>query len=360
MHSIKKTFEAIGLESKENLYNLIDSNSWDIYRGRYVTAVEQEFSKLLAQPVLTTNSGTSALELALRALGIHHGDEVIVPSFTYIATVQAVLLVGATPVLARVDRLNLNLSIDGLDSHLSKRTKAIIFVHTCGNSDGIDLIVNFCRMHNLFLVEDCAQALGAIENERQAGTHGDAAAFSFNTSKQVTCGDGGLFTSPNEEIYASAKAIRHAGLSYAEDGYISQSVGGKSLMTEFQAAVLLPQILRFKEILAYRRFVAEMVVSRSIKKLDRLHLQSVSSSAKPAWQRVVFIHDSPEQAISALKGATWHGRFYPRPLTDEPIVQMRSIISAEITSHCEQTWSLVSGFTIRPLVEYDQSNLPED
>ncbi|MBC3839452.1 aminotransferase class I/II-fold pyridoxal phosphate-dependent enzyme [Streptacidiphilus sp. 4-A2] len=249
-HRLQERIEA---RIRENLLGLVDSKQWNIYRGQFVNAVQESAGKLLGVPCLTTNAGSSAIELALRAHGIGPGDDVVLPSSTFVATAQAVLLTGARPVLCDVDDTTFNPEPEHVRAALTPATRAVLFVHSFGNPSGAGRVAAFCAEQGLLLLEDAAQALGGRLGGRPVGSLGDGAAFSFNTSKPISCGDGGMFAAADPQVYETAKAIRHAGLREVPDGrFLAHEIGGKLLLTEFQAAVLEPQFTAFEELAQVR------------------------------------------------------------------------------------------------------------
>jgi dTDP-4-amino-4,6-dideoxygalactose transaminase len=176
-------------------------------------ALEAEFAAVVgARFCLATNSGTSALHIALAAVGVGPGDEVIVPALSFIATAQAVLHQGAIPVFADVDPLTYNLDPADVARRVTARTRAIVPVHLHGLPADMDAVRALARRHGLAVVEDAAQAHGAIYKGRAVGTLGEAAAFSLNSTKNLPAGEGGLFVTSSEELYARAARVRFDGL----------------------------------------------------------------------------------------------------------------------------------------------------
>ncbi len=176
-------------------------------------ALEAEFAAAVGvRFCLATNSGTSALHIALAAAGVGPGDEVIVPALSFIATAQAVLHQGATPVFADVDPVTYNLDPADCARRISARTKAIVPVHLHGLPADMDAIGALARERGLTVIEDAAQAHGALYKGRAAGTLGAMAAFSLNSTKNLPAGEGGLFVTGSEECYARAARVRFDGL----------------------------------------------------------------------------------------------------------------------------------------------------
>ncbi|MCD5390605.1 DegT/DnrJ/EryC1/StrS family aminotransferase [candidate division NPL-UPA2 bacterium] len=205
---------------------------------------------------ISTTNGTSALHVALAGLEIGPGDEVIVPSYTFIASSFCVLQAGAVPIFADVDRKTHCLSPQDVKAKITERTRAIIPVHLYGNVCDMDELLTIAKKHNLYVVEDCAQAHGATYKGKKVGTWGDVGAFSFCQSKAFTTGgEGGMVTTDNEEVMWHCKSFRDHGydvytrlsLLEAEDKltYIHNRVGYNYRMTELQSAIGLKELEKF-------------------------------------------------------------------------------------------------------------------
>lgn len=223
-----------------------------------IRGLEEEFAAYIgARTCLATNSGTAALHMALAAAGVGPGDEVIVPALTFIATAQAVLHQGAKPVFADIDRLTYNLSPEEVSARVTARTRAIIPVHLHGLPADMEAINAIARRSGLVVIEDAAQAHGATYRGRFAGTLGDMAAFSLNSTKNLPAGEGGLFATDSQDLCAKAARFRFDGLDpdpgwdpeHPLDGKIdslSETRGHMYLPTEVTAALARSQLKRLR------------------------------------------------------------------------------------------------------------------
>ena len=227
-------------------------------RGRYILgpetgAFEQEFAAYIgAQSALGVGSGTEALHLALRACGIGPGDEVITVSHTAVATVAAIELCGALPVLVDIDPVTYTLDPGRLEPAISPRTRAIIPVHLYGHPADLAQIVSIAASHGVRVIEDCAQAHGAFYDGRRAGSLGDIAAFSFYPTKNLgAIGDGGMVVTGDPALAEAARLLREYGW---QERYVSQVPGWNSRLDELQAAVLRVK-LRYLDVENARRKV---------------------------------------------------------------------------------------------------------
>jgi hypothetical protein len=244
-------------------------NYWTGQEGRLF---EQEFSQYIGcKHAIALANGTVALELALYALGIGQGDEVITTSRTFIATASAVVMRGAIPVFADVDPMSQNLTAETIQKALSPRTRAIITVHLAGWPCDMDPILTLAREHNLKVIEDCAQAHGATYKARLVGSMGDAAAFSFCQDKIMTTGgEGGMLTTNDSEVWERAWAFKDHGKSHhAVYGkkhppgfrWLHESFGTNWRMTEMQAAIGRVVLHKLPEWLRIRRRNAAILMN---------------------------------------------------------------------------------------------------
>jgi dTDP-4-amino-4,6-dideoxygalactose transaminase len=225
------------------------------FQGK-VLKLEQEMARRSqVRHALAVNSGTTALLAALVGLGVGPGDEVIVPGFTFVASISSIVYAGAVPVLAEVDR-TLNLDPEDVEDKITPRTKAIMAVHMMGNPARLDELQAIAAEHGLFLIEDCAQAFGASYKGRPVGSIGHVGTFSFNVYKTVTAGDGGMIVTDDGNLYRRCFAFHDQGHAPLRDGV---EIGKRPFLgldfrfTELQAAVLLAQIRKLPSLLGHLR-----------------------------------------------------------------------------------------------------------
>jgi dTDP-4-amino-4,6-dideoxygalactose transaminase len=220
------------------------------FQGK-VLEVEQEVARYCGRKyAVAVNSGTSALLTALAGLGIGPGDEVIVPGYTFIASMSSVIFSRAVPVLAEIDR-TFNLDPHDVEAKITPRTKAIMAVHMTGNPARLKELKAIADARGLFLIEDCAQAFGATYHGRPVGSIGTIGTFSFNVYKTITSGDGGMIVTDDEEIFKRCFAFHDQGHSPLRSGVeIGQRpfIGLDFRFTELQAAVLLAQLRKLPQI----------------------------------------------------------------------------------------------------------------
>ncbi|MBL0069074.1 MAG: DegT/DnrJ/EryC1/StrS family aminotransferase [Chitinophagaceae bacterium] len=215
-------------------------------------AVCQTFGSKYAQ---LTSSGTAALTTAMGALGIGYGDEVITPSFTFVASFEAILSVGAVPVLVDVDD-TLTLAPDAVRKAITPKTKAIMPVHMCGSMADMDALLFICKEYNLLLLEDACQSIGGTYKGKDLGTIGDAGTFSFDFVKTMTCGEGGVIMTNREDLYIKSDGYTdhghdHKGVDRGAD--LHPFIGYNYRISELHAAVGLAQIKRLDEFLSIQK-----------------------------------------------------------------------------------------------------------
>lgn len=232
-------------------------SSWISSRGPYVAKFEDDFRAFIStRHGVAVSNGTVALHLALVALGVGPGDEVIVPDLTFAATINAVLYCGGTPVIVDVDRDSWCMSLAGVEAACSPRTKAIIPVHLYGRPAEIGPIAEFAARRGIAVVEDCAEAHGARYAGRTVGQFGDVSCFSFYANKIVTTGEGGMCLTNSEELAQSLRLLRDHGMT-PDRSYWHERVGFNYRITNLQAAIGQAQIWRIEETLERNKAIAE-------------------------------------------------------------------------------------------------------
>lgn len=231
------------LNGNESLYvNDCLSTSWISSQGAYVRKFESFFSDLhCSRHALAVSNGTVALHLALLALGISQGDEVILPDLTFAATINSVIYTGATPVLCDIEKSSLCIDPFEAEALITERTKAIILVHLYGQSCDIAAFQKLALKYNLKIIEDCAESLGSTFNHRPHGTFFDVACFSFFGNKTITTGEGGMVLFKQQEAYDLAKQLRDHGMN-PDKRYWHDIIGYNYRMTNIQAAIGLAQL----------------------------------------------------------------------------------------------------------------------
>ncbi len=321
--------------------------------GQKVREFEQEFSKFIGvKHAIAVNSGTSALYAALLAGGVGPGDEVIVPAFTFVATANVVLMVGAKPVFADIDLATYNISIEDIKRKITNRTKAIIPVHLYGLTADMDPIMEIAEEHNLLVIEDACQAHGAEYKGKKAGSLGHMAAFSFYPSKIITTGEGGIITTNDEELAEKLRMIRTHG---QVKGYDSIILGANLRMTEISAAIGVVQMKRIREFLRIRRRNAK-ILTQELNEVEGLSLPIEPEGYLHNWYlyTVRIEKKNRDQVLMALrKNGIGTVAYYPTPLHKLPLYSNLGY-GHERLVNSEYAAKTVLSLPVHPLVTEEQ------
>ncbi len=230
---------------------------WISSQGSYVKRFEKEFAEYCrAEYSIAVSNGTVAIHLALDALGIKAGDEVLVPDLTFAASINAIIYTGATPVIVDVDRTTWTISLEDIEKNITPRTKAIMPVHLYGHPCHMDEIMAIAKKHNLLVIEDAAEAIGSKYKNKHVGTFGDAATFSFFGNKTITTGEGGMVFFKNKDAYEKAVILRDHGMSKTKK-YWHDFVGFNYRMTNLQGALGCAQMERISDFVEAKRTLAK-------------------------------------------------------------------------------------------------------
>jgi len=228
--------------------------------GPKLKEFEKKFADYIGSRYATAvNSGTSGLHLLIRALGIKKGDEVITTPFSFIASANCILYEDAKPVFVDIDPLTLNIDPQKIEKAITKRTKAVIIVDIFGHPADWSPILKIARKHNLKIIEDSCEALGAEYKEKKCGNFGDAAVFAFYPNKQMTTGEGGMIVTDNKKISEMCQSMHNQGRKVKDGKWLEHvRLGYNYRMSDIQAAIGITQLERIKKILEKRERVAEM------------------------------------------------------------------------------------------------------
>lgn len=313
----------LGAEERKEVLDVLDSG----YLFRYgksddpgfthkVASFEKEFvERIGTKYAFATSSGTGALLCCLAALGIGAGDEVIVPGYTFIASISSIVLANAIPVLAEIDE-SLTIDPDDIEKRITPRTRAIMPVHMLGNPCDMDRIMAIAKKHNLFVIEDCCQAFGASYKGKRVGNYGDIAAFSLNVFKTITAGDGGVVATNSFDLYEKAFGFHDQGHKPARMGV---EVGNRSIigmnmrMNELTGAVALAQVRKIDAILDTLR-TKKALLKKRLSSLKGFGFRTVNDAAGECATLLTLIVDSKELTdklceklgIKPISASGWH------------------------------------------------------
>lgn len=256
MADLGRQYRKVQAELEPLVLQVLESGRYVL--GENVRMLEEEIARLCgARYAIGLNSGTDALKLSLEAMGIGQGDEVITTPFTFVATVEVVMQLGARPVFVDIDPLTFNLDPDLIEQAITPRTRAVMPVNLYGQSAEIKTIRGIADRHGLFVVEDAAQAIGALHHEQPVGSFAHAATFSFFPTKNVgAAGDAGMVITDDERIAEKVRSLRVHGTNGR--GYIYADIGYASRLDELQAAILRVKLRHLQEWTERRRYHAAL------------------------------------------------------------------------------------------------------
>lgn len=285
--------------------------SGGLAQGPQVAAFEREFSAFVgARECVAVNSGTSALHMALIALGVGAGDEVIVPSFTFAATANSVALTGATPVFVDIEADSFCISPDAVKAAITPRTRAVMPVHLYGHPAAMDRIAGVAADAGLLVVEDAAQAHAASLNGTPVGAFGDAACFSFYPTKNMTAGEGGMVTTANPETARMVRLLRNQGM---EQRYRNEVVGFNTRMTDIHAAIGRVQLGKLAGWTATRQSNAAFLSAN----LEGVVVPTVADGAVHVYHQYTIRipgHDQDAFVAALAERGVGSGVYYPTPV----------------------------------------------
>jgi perosamine synthetase len=263
----------ISKNQKKYVNQCLDTN-WISSKGQFVNSFEDKFSLYTnSKYSVAVSNGTVAIHLAMLALGIKDGDHVLVPSFTYIAPVNAIKYVGATPVFVDSNPDDLQMDLQDLEKKITKDTKAILAVHVYGQSGEMNKLKQISKKYKLILLEDCAEALGASFKGKKVGSFGSIATYSFYGNKTITTGEGGMVTTNNKALKDKILKLKGQGLSKNKE-YWHDIIGYNFRMTNICAAIGLAQLENINTIMKLKRDIASYY-KKELKGLPlRLHNES--------------------------------------------------------------------------------------
>ena len=315
--------------------------------GRYIlgpegAALESELAAYVGVPhAVGVNSGTDALHLALRAAGVGPGDEVVMPSFTFVATAEAAAYVGAQPVFADIEEESFCLDPRSLERKITRRTRAVIAVHLYGRCAAMDRIASLCKDRKILLIEDCAQSLGADLDGRRAGAWGDFGCFSFYPTKNLAAaGDAGMVTARDAGHAEKLRMLRHHG---SRRSYVHEVVGYNSRLDELQAALLRVKLKHLERFNAMRAGIAQHYCE--LLKGTKLKLPAEDPRGRHAWHQFTVRSRRRDALRAALEQAGIASMiYYPIPLHrqapfaangDLPVTEQaaRTVLSLPIHPH---------------------------
>lgn len=304
------------------------NSGWISSRGKYVKKFEKAFAKFnKTKYASTTCNGTVSLHLILLALNIKKNDEIIVPNFTYVATSNTVLYVGANPIFVDCDVETYNIDTNKIKEKITKKTKAILVVHLYGNPCNMDAISLIAKKYNLYIIEDAAEAHGAIYKKKPTGSLGNIASFSFFANKTMTTGEGGMITLNSKKIYDKINILKNQGQFPKDKKYFHQILGYNYRMTNIQAAIGLAQLKKINQFVKKKRLINKwykQYLSIAIKG-GIIEFQKKTPNSKPSyWMNAITINEYKVNYIAdKLKKYKIETRPFFTPMNELPYIKTK-------------------------------------
>lgn len=284
----------IGVEEEKLVLEAIRSG-WISSTGPYVKRFEEEIAKWLGvKHAIAVSNGTAALHLALLAIGVNQGDEVIIPDLTFASPANMVMLAGAKPVFADVTREYWCIDPNDFKRKITEKTKAVIVVHLYGHPADMDEILEIARENNIYVIEDAAEAHGAEYKGKKAGTLGDIGTFSFYGNKTITTGEGGMIVTNNDELAEKMRIMRDHGM---KPRYWHIVLGFNYRMTSLQAAVGLAQLSKIDKLLEKKRRIAK-IYEEVLHEVSGIMLHPSMPWARPSYWLYSIVIDEKQYGLT--------------------------------------------------------------
>ncbi|MFH1728852.1 MAG: DegT/DnrJ/EryC1/StrS family aminotransferase [Pseudomonadota bacterium] len=313
----------VGDREKELVVEVM--NSGMLAQGPRVKELEEKFAALCGTKyAVATNSGTAAIHASLAAFGVGAGDEVITVPFTFIASVNPILMQNATPVFADIDEKTFNLDPEKLEEKITKKTKAIIPVCLYGQIYNYEKIKEIADKHNLFLLEDACQSVNAKRGDLMSGACGDMAAFSLYATKNIMSGEGGIVTTNSEELATKVMRFRHHGQG-PDVRYFYHELGYNYRTTDLCASIALAQLERLEEV-TNNRITNAKYLSECLGGLEGITIPHIDENCKHVFHQYTIKVDSEkvsrDEFLQKLRdGGIGAGVYYPKPIHLFPLYE---------------------------------------
>ncbi len=304
----------LGSEEKQAVNDVIDSGM--IAYGPKTKEFEKQFADYVGvKHAIATPSGTTALHLGLVSLGVNPGDEVILPSFSFIASANAVLFCGAKPVFCDVNRDTFNIDPTKVEALITEKTKAIMPVHLYGQAADMNPLQEIAEKHDLKIIGDACQSHGAMYDEKMVGSFGDLECFSFYPTKNMTTGEGGMVTTEDDALFEQLNSLRNHGRMQTQWGYEHDRVGYNYRMTDLAAAIGLVQLKKLPGFIQKRRENASFYDDH----LEAVKTPVVMDKAMHVYHQYTIQVENRERLLNEFKKQEiGFGIYYPKPLHQYP------------------------------------------
>jgi len=345
-------------DAKQEVLNVLDENALTSPAkngGKRVQAFENLLkSYLKVKHVIAVNSGTSAIHAALLSLGIKPGDEVLLPSFTFVATANSVVATGAKPVFVDINKNDYTIDVSDIVKKINKNTKAILPVHLYGHPSDMDEINSIAKDNSLKVVEDSCQSLGSLYDQKQTGIMGNLGCFSFYASKVLTTGEGGAIVTSDDDLYEKLLMIRNHGMV---NGYDTEIFGLNLRLPEVSAAIGIAQMRKLDKMLEMRKTNAKLLFD-GLKKFEQkglLTLPYEPENKKFNWYlfTIGFKENSQRDLIknALIKEEIGATVYYDPPIHKTPYYSHSNDLNSDtFLSNTVWAWNHVLSLPVHPLI----------
>lgn len=335
---------------KKYLNECIDTG-WISSEGPFIKKFEEGIANYVGRKYgVACANGSAALDIAVKALNLQKGDEVIAPSFTIISSVQSLVTNDLIPILLDCDFSTFNINPSEIEAKITPKTKAIMVVHLYGLTVDMDIVIEIAKKYNLKIIEDSAQMHGQEYKGKKCGSFGDVSIFSFYPNKQITTGEGGMVLMDDEIIYEKSKSLRN--LCFSPDPnkrFIHESIGWNYRMTNLQAALGVAQLEKIEEIIEKKRYIGNLY-NKLLKDIDSINLPIPQTQycENIYWVYAITLKDSVKKSVKEImqelnkKGVGTRPFFYP--MHKQPVFNNMGLFVNESLPNSEKLYE--KGFYI--------------
>ncbi len=325
---------------KKYVMECIDTG-WISSEGPFISRFESEMAAAVQREHgIAVANGTAALEIAMEALQLQPGDEVILPTFTIISCAAAIVKAGAVPVFVDSDPLTWNMDVEQIEAKITSRTKAIMVVHIYGLPTDMDPVLALAKQHQLYVIEDAAEAHGQTYKGKPCGSFGDLSIFSFYPNKHITTGEGGMIVTNDPVLADRCSSLRNLCFQPTRR-FVHEQLGFNYRMTNMQAALGVAQLERLSETVARKREMGRLY-RELLGDVEGIRLQSTHTdyAENIYWVFGIVLEDqivqSVERVTDALKARQIGTRPFFWPMHEQPVFQKMGLVSNERFPHAEQ------------------------
>ncbi len=331
------------LEGNEKKYlNECIDTGWISGEGPFVSRFEEGVANYIGRKYATScSSGTAAINIAIKALELKEGDEVIMPSFTIISCAQFLITSGIKPVLIDCDYKTFNMKVSDIETKITSKTKAIMIVHIFGLTVDVDPAINIAKKHNLKIIEDSAEMFGQEYKRNKCGTFGDISIFSFYSNKHITTGEGGMLLTDDKHLDKRSKSLRN--LCFTSDRFVHNELGYNYRMTNIQAAIGVAQLEKIELIKKKKRWIGKKY-NEMLKNFKNINLPIIKTDycENIYWVYPITLKDNypktAKQVMDELKELKIGTRPFFYPMHKQPIFNKMGLFLDDILPNSEKLY----------------------